>query len=92
MRAALIACAAIALTGCATPRERIKTVEVKVPVAVACAPTIPPKPSYEGDTVDLNGNIFELVRALLIEREQRKAEITEVRAALVGCASHPPDS
>lgn len=80
------------LAGCATPRERIVTKEVRVPIAIACAPTIPPKPSYEGDTVDLNGSIFDLTRALLIEREQRKAEITEVRAALVGCASHPPDS
>jgi len=44
----LLLCA-FALTSCATPRERIRTVEVKVPVAVRCVEPgevkpLPPKP------------------------------------------------
>jgi hypothetical protein len=40
---------ALLLTACATPRERIRTVEVKVPVAVRCVKAgdlkpLPPKP------------------------------------------------
>jgi len=40
---------ALLLTACATPRERIRTVEVKVPVAVRCVESgdlkpLPPKP------------------------------------------------
>lgn len=40
---------ALLLTACATPRERIRTVEIKVPVAVRCVEAgdlkpLPPKP------------------------------------------------
>lgn len=88
---------AIALTllfaGCSTaPKERIVTKEVKVPVPVACKVDIPPTPAYEGDTMDLSQDIFGLVKGLMIEREQRKITEADLRARLVGCAGHPPDT
>jgi hypothetical protein len=47
MRAVILA---IALAACSTPRERVRTVEVKVPVAVRCVETndlrpLPQKPT-----------------------------------------------
>ncbi|CAN7310971.1 hypothetical protein LJR164_001650 [Phenylobacterium sp. LjRoot164] len=92
MKAVPIVLAALLLAACATPKERIRTVQVKVPVPVACAPKLPPAPAYEGDTMDLDDDIFGLVRGLLIEREQRKTTEAELRAALVGCGGHPPDT
>ncbi|WP_374660900.1 hypothetical protein [Phenylobacterium sp.] len=88
---------AIALTmllaACSTaPKERIVTKEVKVPVPVACKVDIPPTPAYEGDTMDLSQDIFGLVKGLLIEREQRRITEADLRARLVGCAGHPPDT
>lgn len=81
------------LAACSTaPKERIVTKEVKVPVPVACKVDIPPTPAYEGDTMDLSQDIFGLVKGLLIEREQRKITEADLRARLVGCAGHPPDT
>lgn len=92
MKRLILVVAALSLAACATPRERIRTVQVKVPVAVACSPKVSPPPAYEGDTMDLEADIFALVRGLLIEREQRKSTEAELRAALVGCAGHRPDT
>jgi hypothetical protein len=82
------ACALVLLTvaGCATAEPRIVTREVKVPVPVACAPKLPAPTPYEADAVSLDGSVFDLVRSLLIDREQRKATEGELRAALRGCA------
>lgn len=81
------------LAGCSTvPKERIVTQTVKVPIPVACSVEVPPPPAYEGDTMDLSQDIFGLVKGLLIEREQRKITEADLRARLVGCAGHPPDT
>ena len=73
------------LSGCATPKERIRTVEVRVPVSVPCKPTIPPAEPYAASSVDLRSDIFTLVQALLVEREQRKAREAVLTAATEAC-------
>ncbi len=81
---ALMLCAALA--ACASPR--IVTKPVNVPVAVKCKPNLPPTPAYAADVVPLEtSDIYELVRALLIDREQRKARQVETDAALGACAA-----
>lgn len=81
----LAALLAIGLAGCATPEPRVVTKEVRVPVAVTCAPPTPPAPAYAADAAPLDGTIFDLVQALLIDREQRKMSELSLRAALEGC-------
>lgn len=81
----LAALLAIGLAGCATPEPRVVTKEVRVPVAVTCAPPMPPAPTYAADAAPLDGTIFDLVQALLIDREQRKISELSLRAALEGC-------
>lgn len=71
---------ALALAGCATPKERIVYKEVRVPVSVPCKVKEPVQPAYAADDVSLGAPLFELVRSLLVEREQRKAEAIELRA------------
>lgn len=84
IRYALIA---LLLAGCAsTPKEpAIRTVEVKLPVRVACKPAPVAEPSYATETLDLSADIFVMVRALLVEREQRRAEAAELRGAIASC-------
>lgn len=77
---------ALALTACAHRPEPVTiTKEVKVPVAVACVERVPEQPTYTADTVSLESPLYDLVRALLIDREQRKIEAGELRAAMTGC-------
>lgn len=78
----------LALTACAhTPREPVTVVrEVKVPISVPCKITEPAQPAYAADAVSLDAPLFDLVRSLLVEREQRKAEAVELRAAVKSCS------
>ena len=76
----------LALTACATPRERVVVREVKVPIPVACAVTVPARPAYAAGAVSLDGSIFDLVQALLIEREARKAREAELEAVAKACS------
>lgn len=77
------------LAGCATPKERVIVREVKVPIAVACAVTVPARPVYAADAVSLDGSIFDLVQALLVEREARKAREAELEAVAKACTEPP---
>lgn len=78
---------ALMLTGCAHGQRRAPPHPmVSVPIAVDCAVKVTPQPSYAADAVGLDGTIFVLVQALLIDREQRKATEAELRAALRGCS------
>jgi hypothetical protein len=82
----LAALLAIGLAGCTTPAPRVVTKEVRVPVAVSCAPTpLQLEPVYAADAASLDGTIFDLVQTLLIDREQRKISELSLRAALEGC-------
>lgn len=78
---------ALLLSACATakPEPRIITREIKVPIPVACVPEIQPAGPYAADAIPLDADIFALVKALLIEREQRKIAELNLRSALEGC-------
>lgn len=84
-RLALIA--ALSLAGCATtsPEPVVRVQQVKVEVRVPCRPAPVPAPTYAADTIALDSNLFELVRALLSEREERKATETKLRGAIASC-------
>jgi hypothetical protein len=80
--------AAFALTACATTSEpQVRTVEVKVPVAVNCTSNIPPPSSYPDTDAALRGaaNIGERVKLMLAGKKVRDAEIVELRASVSGC-------
>ena len=77
-------CKLFLLVGCAHAPPPPPT--VSVPVAVDCAAKVTPPSTYAADAVGLDSNIFELVKALLIDREQRRSQEAELRAALRGCA------
>lgn len=78
--------ASLTLAACATAPRRTPPPTVSVPVAVDCAAKVTPPTTYAADAVGLDGTIFVLVQALLIDREQRKATEAELRAALKGCS------
>ena len=81
----MFAIVSLTLAGCAHRRSLVVTQEVRVPIAVVCTPAIAAPPAYAADAVVLDGTIFELVQALLIDREQRKAREAELSAAVEGC-------
>ena len=83
----VISLAAICLTlaGCAS-EPRIEYREVKTVVPVPCRVTLPDEPDYATNSLALDAPIFDMVRALLVEREQRKARDVEVTAAAKSCS------
>ena len=82
----LILVLTLMLAACAhRPRDAAPPV-VSVPVAVDCVAKVTPPATYAADAVSLDGTIFELVQALLIDREQRKAREAELEAARAGCS------
>lgn len=85
MRALIPVFLALILVGCATPRERIVYKEVKIPVGHKCLGEIPPQQTYAGGEVSLDADIFDLVVALLIERDQRQTAELNLRSAIAGC-------
>lgn len=84
VKAVTAVCLSLAACGHTEPRVVFK--EVKVPVSVPCRVTLPDEPSYAADQVSLDASLYELVRALLVEREQRKARDVEVTAAAKSCS------
>lgn len=80
--------AAVFLTACATrPEPVIRTVEVKVPVAIPCAADPGPDPVYPDTDAALRAapNILERTRLLLAARLLRMAREAELKAAVAGC-------
>jgi hypothetical protein len=78
--------AALALAACAHTEPRVVVQRVSVPVSVPCKVTLPARPAYAAHTVSLDGTIFDLVQALLIDRETRKAREAELEAAAKACS------
>lgn len=80
MKTVFAGLAALALSACSTvPRT------VEVPVPVPCHVTLPMAPEWATDKLTGASSRFERVRALLVEREQARGHITELRAAAAGC-------
>lgn len=77
----------LALAACAhSPTPQIRTVEVRVPVAVPC-PVDLPEPNYSDTDAALLAapDIFERVKLLLAGREERAAQDRMERAARTAC-------
>ena len=81
----------VAMGGCATtqtPEPIVRTVEVRVPVAVPCAADPGPAPAYPDTPSALRGavDLFERTKLLLAGRELRIAREAKLTAALRGCS------
>jgi hypothetical protein len=75
----------VALSGCAT--ERIVPVEIKIPVPVPCVFDDVPEPQVP----EKGANIFEKVRALLVEIELRKSYEEKLKASISVCKNFDPN-
>lgn len=87
--AAAIVAAAVVLAACSTtPREKVVTKTVTVPVPVSCSPKLPPKVNYsdtpEGGAGEAT-NIAERTKRVLAGIAERDARINDLEAALEGC-------
>jgi len=89
---AAIALAALALAGCATTPETLvqeRVVEVKVPVATACATArpVPTEPLKQRFTAEEWAALTELQKAALVAQQglARQTEAEGVRAATAAC-------
>lgn len=85
----------LSLGGCATtkpPAPLITSTPVIVPVPCSPDPNLlPPRnPQYEFSRVTPTTPLFDKVRALLIEREQRISAEDQLWTALDGCTRLPP--
>lgn len=72
--------------GCATAPQIVeKPVYVNVPVTVPCVGSIPKEPFYETKTIRTDDDLDAAATAYLIEIEQRKIHIAELRGLMAGC-------
>jgi hypothetical protein len=83
----LILLAAILLTGCTQTRTEYvhQPVKVKVPVPIDCVDEVAGPPEYATEALLAGASDAEVVRALLLERNQRAATEGRLRALLEGC-------
>lgn len=72
---------------CATPEPTIRTVEVKIPVAVPCKVDVGPEPQYVDTDAALKAapDLFARVKLLVAGRLQRIQRDLEKSAALKAC-------
>lgn len=86
-RFALLALLALAACNTTQPRVEIRTVEVKVPVPVACVIDVAdPIYSDSNEALTTAPDLFERVKLLLAGREERDAHDAVERAARSGCS------
>ena len=81
--------ATVGIIGCAAPIPAppiVRTVEVKIPVMVACKTTMPPLPLWALSRISPDASLFDPVRAAMIEGKQRQAYEALLTAALLACA------
>ncbi len=71
------------LTGCAGLAPKV--VEVKVPVPVPCKVTPPERPLFAVDGLPIGSDIWEQMKALRAERQQRIGYILELEAVVRAC-------
>lgn len=73
------------LSACSTNPSNTKPIEVLVPVQVPCKITPPNKPDFAVDNLGIGEDIFEKVKVLLAERQQRKGYELELEEAIKAC-------
>ena len=89
MKSISIAAALVILSGCAAttvePQVVYRDKIVKIPVKEKCTVVMPPEPKYEVETVTMETDWVEMVKALVIEIEQRRDYQTKMAAAAKKC-------
>lgn len=76
---------AVTLAACAHERVVIETVELKVPIPVPCAVTMPPDPERPTKKDPPAADIFAAMQRALAELELWEAWSTRAKAAAAGC-------
>ena len=92
MRICLFALALV-LVGCATPPRPPVLPEVVTPtvttsqvvVTAPCVGRLPDSPAWATETLPANADEFQRAKALLIERQQRRAYVPTLEAMLKAC-------
>ncbi|MBU3895404.1 hypothetical protein KH388_22185 [Serratia rubidaea] len=85
----VLAASVAVLAGCAAPPPMtgVKTVEVKVPVAVSCVASLPAKPAFKTDAQLQEGSSYQVFNNLLADRLARERYILQLEAVLSGCVT-----
>lgn len=82
----LISTALIAsLTACAAPAPLSDTHTVDMPVSIRCHVTLPVAPAFATAALPSSADIFDEVKALLVEREQHIGYEQQLTGALKSC-------
>ncbi|MHB0973976.1 MAG: hypothetical protein ACYC0P_07015 [Thiobacillus sp.] len=77
--------AVLLLTGCAGMLPAPKVVEVKVPVLVPCKVAPPERPLFAVDGLPVSSGIWDQMKALRAERQQRIGYEVELEAVVKAC-------
>jgi hypothetical protein len=72
--------------GCSQVEYIDRPYEVQVPIPVACVDKMPVPPSYATDMLTESSSDADILRALVVEREQQAGYIDTLEAVLVGCS------
>lgn len=83
----VVLAALLAAPGCASQVAAVRVVEVPVPAP--CAVSAPARPAWAVDGLPLGAGIWAQMRALRVEREQRRGYELELEAVARGCAAAP---
>lgn len=83
----VVLAALLAAPGCASQGAAVRVVEVPVPAP--CAVSAPARPAWAVDGLPLGAGIWDQMRALRVEREQRRGYELELEAVARGCAAAP---
>lgn len=71
------------LAGCSGMAPKVQ--EVKVPVPVPCKVEAPMRPTFAVDDLPVGSGIWEQMKALRAERQQRQGYEAELEAAVKSC-------
>ena len=83
----LVLAALLAAPGCASQGVAVRTVETQV--SAPCAVSVPDRPAWAVDGLPLGAGIWAQMRALRVEREQRRGYELELEAVARGCVGAP---
>lgn len=81
---AALAAASLLLAGCAAA-PRVETLQVRVPVPVACLEPVPERPSMPTEGLQPGASVDDFTRAAQAEIERREGYEVQLRTALDNC-------
>ncbi len=80
---AIAAVMALVLPSCVSTAPRVQ--EVLVPIPIPCKVAIPNRPAFAVEQLPIGLGIWEQMKALRAERNQRQGYETELEAAVKSC-------